>query len=91
MAFVGENRRSRVFRTVAAQVVRRTAEGLGLEWCEQMPDIVDALAMMPASGDSLTTTPSASTYDIELLASAPGAIRAGSPSPPSTLGISTLL
>ena len=61
MAFLGENRRSRVFRTVAAQVVRRTAEGLGLEWCEQIPDIVDALTTMPASGDSLTTTPSAPT------------------------------
>ena len=56
IAFVAENRRSRVFRTVAAQVVRRTAEGLGLEWCEQIPEIVDALATMPASGDSLATS-----------------------------------
>jgi hypothetical protein len=47
LAFVGENRRVRVFRAVAAQVVRRTAEGLGLEWCEQMPEIVDALATAP--------------------------------------------
>jgi hypothetical protein len=44
IAFVGENRRARVFRAVPAQVVRKTAEGLGLEWCEQMPDIVSALA-----------------------------------------------
>lgn len=56
IAFVAENRRSPVFRTVAAQVVRRTAEGLGLEWCEQMPDIMGALATKPASGDSLSAT-----------------------------------
>jgi hypothetical protein len=48
IALVGEKRRAHVFRAVAAQVVRRTSEGLGLEWCEQMPEIVEALATAPS-------------------------------------------
>lgn len=56
ITFVTEKRRLRVSGTVAAQVVRRTPEGLGLEWCEQVPEIVDALTTTPASGDSLTIT-----------------------------------
>jgi hypothetical protein len=63
IVFVGENRR-RVFRTVAAQVVRKTADGLGLEWREQVPEIVDALATMSPSKDSLTNMSSVSAYDI---------------------------
>jgi PilZ domain len=57
IAFVDEHRRSRVFRTVAAQVVRKTAEGIGLEWCEQLAEIVDVLATKAVSSDPLTITP----------------------------------
>jgi hypothetical protein len=46
--------RSGVSTIVAAQVVRKTAEGLGLEWCEPVPTLVDALATTPSSGDSRT-------------------------------------
>jgi hypothetical protein len=63
IVFVAENQRSHVSRAVTAQVVRRTAEGLGLEWCEQVPEILEALATRVASGDSLTITSSTSTYD----------------------------
>ena len=50
VAFIADDdRRSLASGTVAAQVVRKTPEGLGLEWCEQVPKIVDALAMTPAA------------------------------------------
>ena len=49
---------SRVSTIVAAQVVRKTAEGLGLEWCEPAPALVDALATTPSSGDSRPLTTS---------------------------------
>jgi hypothetical protein len=58
VAIVADNR-SRVSATVTAQVVRKTAEGLGLEWCEHVPRIVDALATTPTAGDSPTFTSSA--------------------------------
>jgi hypothetical protein len=46
IAFVADDdRRSLASGTVAAQVVRRTPEGLGLEWCDQVPKIVDVLAI----------------------------------------------
>ena len=34
--------------TIAAQVVRKTTDGLGLEWCEQAPGWVVALAARSA-------------------------------------------
>ncbi|MDB6010694.1 MAG: hypothetical protein JWL65_2944 [Gammaproteobacteria bacterium] len=52
------NQRVCVFTIVAAQVVRKTAEGLGLEWCEPVPTLVDALATTPSSGDSRPLTTS---------------------------------
>jgi hypothetical protein len=63
--FVTENRRSRVFRTVAAQVVRKTADGIGLEWCEQVAEIVDVLATKAVSSDPLTIKPSSLPHDTE--------------------------
>ena len=53
IAIVADNR-SRVSAT--AQVVRKTAEGLGLEWCGHVPNLVAALATTPAPGDSRTLT-----------------------------------
>jgi hypothetical protein len=64
IAFISENQRSRSFRTVAAQVVRTTAEGLGLEWCEQVPGIMDALVTTPTPGKSLTLPSSGHAPDI---------------------------
>ena len=49
---IDADHRSGVSTIVAAQVVRKTAEGLGLEWCEPAPALVDALATTPSSGDS---------------------------------------
>ena len=50
IAFVADDHRSSLASgTVAAQVVRRTPEGLGLEWCDQVPKIADALAITPAA------------------------------------------
>jgi hypothetical protein len=62
VAFIADNR-SRVTATVAAQVVRKTAEGLGLEWCEPVQKLVAALAAAPDSGDSLTLISSALSFD----------------------------
>jgi hypothetical protein len=61
VAIVADNR-PRVCAT--AQVVRKTAEGLGLEWCEHVPKIVTALATTPTPGDSPTLTSSALTREI---------------------------
>jgi hypothetical protein len=57
VALVADNR-SRVSATATAQVVRKTAEGLGLEWCEHAPKIVEALMTTPTQGDSRTLTAS---------------------------------
>jgi hypothetical protein len=55
IAFVTDNRRLRDFGPIAAQVVRKTRDGLGLEWCEQVSEILDVLAIAPASSDALPT------------------------------------
>jgi hypothetical protein len=55
IAFVTDSRRLRDFGPVAAQVVRKTRDGLGLEWCEQMSGMLEALAIAPASSDALPT------------------------------------
>jgi hypothetical protein len=52
-------------------VVRRTEEGLGLEWCEQAPDILDAVARMASSGHSLAIVSSADASDIADVAETP--------------------
>jgi hypothetical protein len=65
VAIVADNR-SRFSTTAAAQVVRKTAEGLGPEWCEHVPKIVGTLATTPAPGDSrtlTTSTPARETAD----------------------------
>jgi hypothetical protein len=49
VAFVATRGRAHVTAALAAQVVRKTAEGLGLEWCEHAPDIVYALGAAPTS------------------------------------------
>ena len=52
IAFIAGDRRSLASGIVAAQVVRRTPEGLGLQWCEHVPKIVDALAAAAIRGGS---------------------------------------
>jgi hypothetical protein len=61
--FVADSR-SHIAATVTAQVVRKTAEGLGLEWCEAVPDIAAGLTTTPASGESLTVTSRAMACDL---------------------------
>jgi PilZ domain len=62
IAFVPTNGRTRGPSALIAQVVRRTAEGLGVEWCcEQAPDTVRGLGETaslrePAAEDSNTTS-----------------------------------
>jgi hypothetical protein len=56
IAFGADQRRSRISGTVAAQVVRKTPEGLGLEWWQHVSKIVDSLVTSPAAGDSLHLT-----------------------------------
>jgi hypothetical protein len=53
IAFVTDSPRLQDTGVIAAQVVRKTRDGLGLEWCEQVSDIVDTLTITPASAGSL--------------------------------------
>jgi PilZ domain len=63
LTFVGENRRSCGFPTVAAQVVRVTAEGLGMEWCPEMPEVVKVLGTVFASQGCVADEPSAPAFE----------------------------
>jgi hypothetical protein len=60
ITFVSQNRRFCAIRKASAQVVRKTADGLGLEWCEQMPEIVALVASLSIQDQPTRYQPSPS-------------------------------
>jgi hypothetical protein len=51
VCFGSQGERVRIPQSIAGQVVRRTAEGVALEWCELAPDVARALGSLPTQAD----------------------------------------